>query len=87
MIAHYAKEFRLYGPPQSPGTKTFALTGRVRHTGLIEVPMGTTLKEVVFGTGGGIPTGRRFKALQIGGPSGGRLGEEHLDMPQVPSLP
>ncbi|HSV30789.1 MAG TPA: NADH-ubiquinone oxidoreductase-F iron-sulfur binding region domain-containing protein [Atribacteraceae bacterium] len=72
--------FRRFGTVLSPGTKTFALTGRVRHTGLIEVPMGTTLREVIYEIGGGIPGDKKFKAAQIGGPSGGCLGETHLDL-------
>ena len=69
------------GTKTSPGTKAFALTGNVVNTGLIEVPMGTTIREVVFDIGGGIRGGKAFKAVQIGGPSGGCLTEEHLDMP------
>lgn len=73
--------FKAIGPEKSPGTKVFALAGNVRDTGLIEVPMGTTLGEVVFEIGGGIPAGKKFKAVQIGGPSGGCLTGEHLDLP------
>ena len=73
--------YRSIGTEKSPGTKTFALTGNVVNTGLVEVPMGTTLREVIFDIGGGIPNGKKFKAVQIGGPSGGCLTEEHLDMP------
>ncbi|MBQ7777818.1 MAG: 4Fe-4S binding protein [Oscillibacter sp.] len=71
------------GTKKSPGTKAFALTGNVVNTGLIEVPMGTTIKEVVFDIGGGIPNGKKFKAVQIGGPSGGATtgSEEHLNLP------
>jgi NADH-quinone oxidoreductase subunit F len=76
-----ASEFRKYGVANSPGTKTFALTGEVANTGLIEVPMGLTLREVVYEIGGGIRGGREFKAVQIGGPSGGCLTKEHLDIP------
>ena len=65
----------------SAGTKTFALTGNVVNTGLVEVPMGATLREIIFDIGGGIPNGKKFKAVQIGGPSGGCLTEEHLDYP------
>jgi len=72
--------FKSMGIPTSTGTKTFALTGMVNNTGLIEVPMGTTLREIVFEIGGGIKGGKKFKAVQIGGPSGGCLTEEHLDM-------
>ena len=73
--------FRSLGTEGSPGTKAFALTGNVVNTGLIEVPMGTTLREVVYDIGGGIKNGKKFKAVQIGGPSGGCLTEEHLDLP------
>lgn len=76
-----AKWFSSFGTETSKGTKTFALTGEVNNTGLIEVPMGTTLREIVFDIGGGIRGGKKFKAVQIGGPSGGCLTEEHLDMP------
>ena len=69
------------GTESSKGTKTFALTGDVNNTGLIEVPMGTTLREIVFDIGGGMRDGKKFKAVQIGGPSGGCLTEEHLDIP------
>ncbi len=69
------------GPEKSPGTKTFALTGNIKNAGLIEVPMGTTLREVIFDIGGGIRGDGKFKAVQIGGPSGGCLTEEHLDLP------
>ncbi len=73
--------FSSFGTETSKGTKTFALTGEVNNTGLIEVPMGTTLREIVFDIGGGIRGGKKFKAVQIGGPSGGCLTEEHLDIP------
>ena len=73
--------FASLGTETSKGTKTFALTGEVNNTGLIEVPMGTTLREIVFDIGGGIRGGKKFKAVQIGGPSGGCLTEEHLDLP------
>ena len=68
---------------KSPGTKAFALTGNVVNTGLIEVPMGTTIREVVFDIGGGVPNGKKFKAIQIGGPSGGAstASDAHLDLP------
>ena len=69
------------GTENAKGTKTFALTGEVNNTGLIEVPMGTTLREIIFDIGGGIRGGKKFKAVQIGGPSGGCLTEEHLDLP------
>ena len=73
--------FASLGTETSKGTKTFALTGEVNNTGLIEVPMGTTLRQIVFDIGGGIRGGKKFKAVQIGGPSGGCLTEEHLDLP------
>ena len=73
--------FHSIGTEKSPGTKAFALTGNVVNTGLIEVPMGTTLREIIFDIGGGIKDGKKFKAVQIGGPAGGCLTEEHLDMP------
>ncbi|MDR3169991.1 MAG: NADH-quinone oxidoreductase subunit NuoF [Treponema sp.] len=69
------------GPGTSPGTKTFALTGKIENTGLIEVPMGTKLREIIYDIGGGIRDGKKFKAVQIGGPSGGCLTEADLDMP------
>jgi NADH:ubiquinone oxidoreductase subunit F (NADH-binding)/NADH:ubiquinone oxidoreductase subunit E len=69
------------GTENSRGTKIFALTGKIKNTGLVEVPMGITLREIIFDIGGGIKNGGKFKAAQIGGPSGGCLTEEHLDMP------
>ncbi|MFA6989770.1 MAG: NADH-quinone oxidoreductase subunit NuoF [Candidatus Gastranaerophilaceae bacterium] len=74
-----AKWFKSYGIETSTGTKTFALTGEVNNTGLIEVPFGTSLRTIIFDIGGGIRNGKKFKAVQIGGPSGGCLTEEHLD--------
>lgn len=76
-----AAEYRKIGTAGSPGTKVFSLTGNVKHTGLIEVPMGTTLREIVFDIGGGIKGNKAFKAVQIGGPSGGCLTADHLDLP------
>ena len=73
--------FRTIGTEKSPGTKAFALTGCVVNTGLIEVPMGTTLREIIFDIGGGIKDGKKFKAVQTGGPAGGCLTEEQLDLP------
>jgi NADH-quinone oxidoreductase subunit F len=70
-----------YGTDKSKGTKTFALAGKINRTGLIEVPMGITLREIIYGIGGGIPNGKRFRALQTGGPSGGCLPESLLDLP------
>lgn len=73
--------YKAIGPENSPGTKAFALTGTIRNTGLIEVPMGTTLREVIFDIGGGMKGDTKFKAVQIGGPSGGCLTEKELDVP------
>ena len=73
--------YKSIGPENSPGTKAFALTGTIQNTGLIEVPMGTTLREVIFDIGGGMRGGTKFKAVQIGGPSGGCLTEKDLDIP------
>jgi len=73
--------FKGIGTAGSPGTKTFALTGKIVNTGLIEVPMGTKLKEIIYDIGGGILNDRKFKAVQIGGPSGGCLTEADFDMP------
>ena len=81
IIRKGADWFASFGTATSKGTKTFALTGEVNNTGLIEVPMGTTLREIVYDIGGGIRNGKKFKAVQIGGPSGGCLTEEHLDLP------
>lgn len=80
ILLNGASWFSSMGTETSKGTKTFALTGEVNNTGLIEVPMGTTLREIVFDIGGGIRNGKKFKAVQIGGPSGGCLTEEHLDL-------
>ena len=80
IILNGSEWFRNIGPENSPGTKAFALTGTVNNTGLIEVPMGTTLREVIFDIGGGIKNNKEFKAVQIGGPSGGCLVDEHLDI-------
>ena len=73
--------FANIGTEKSKGTKVFALAGSVKNTGLIEVPMGITLREIIFEIGGGIPNGRKFKAVQTGGPSGGCIPEQYLDMP------
>lgn len=79
IILKGADWFAGIGTEKSKGTKVFALAGRVEHTGLIEVPMGISLREIVFDIGGGIPDGKRYKAVQTGGPSGGCIPEEHLD--------
>ena len=81
IIMNGASWYRSVGTENSPGTKTFALTGNVVNTGLVEVPMGTTLRKIIFDIGGGIKDGKKFKSVQIGGPSGGCLTEEHLDVP------
>jgi NADH:ubiquinone oxidoreductase subunit F (NADH-binding) len=73
--------FRSVGTPASGGAKVFALAGKVAHTGLVEVPMGTTLREIVFDIAGGVRGGKRLKAIQTGGPAGGCIPAEHLDMP------
>ncbi len=76
-----AEWFSSIGTDKSKGTKVFALAGKINNVGLIEVPMGTTLREVIFEIGGGIKDGKKFKAVQTGGPSGGCLTSKHLDMP------
>lgn len=81
IIKNGAQWYKNIGPENSPGTKAFALTGNIENTGLIEVPMGTTLREVIFDVGGGMRDGKEFKAVQIGGPSGGCLTKEDLDLP------
>ncbi|VBB06723.1 respiratory-chain nadh dehydrogenase 51 kd subunit signature 2 [Lucifera butyrica] len=81
IIQNGAEWYRAIGPENSPGTKAFALTGNIENTGLVEVPMGTTLREVIYEIGGGMRAGAGFKAVQIGGPSGGCLTKEHLDLP------
>jgi len=81
IILHGAERFKELGRPGNSGTKVFALAGKVKHTGLVEVPLGTPLRTLVYDIGGGIPGGKRFKAAQTGGPSGGCLGEEYLDIP------
>ena len=76
-----AKWFASYGTEDSTGTKVFALGGKINNVGLVEVPMGTTLREIVYDIGGGIPNGKKFKAVQTGGPSGGCISEKDLDTP------
>ena len=78
---HGPEAYAAIGTETSKGTKVFALGGKITNTGLVEVPMGTTLRQIIFEIGGGIKDGKKFKAVQIGGPSGGCLTEEHLDMP------
>ena len=81
IINNGADWFLGIGVPKNSGTKAFALTGNISNTGLIEVPMGTTLREIIFDIGGGMRGDGKFKAVQIGGPSGACLTEEHLDLP------
>ncbi len=81
IILNGADWFASMGTENSKGTKVFALGGKINHTGLVEVPMGTTLREIVEEIGGGIPNGKKFKAAQTGGPSGGCIPAEHLDVP------
>lgn len=81
IITKGADWFNKIGTQDTPGTKVFALTGKVNNSGLIEVPMGTTLREIIFDIGGGIRGGHKFKAAQTGGPSGGMIPEEFLDLP------
>lgn len=81
IILRGADWFSAIGTPKSKGTKVFALGGKITNTGLVEIPMGTTLREVIYEIGGGCPNNKNFKAVQTGGPSGGCLTVEHLDTP------
>ncbi|MBE6819077.1 MAG: NADH-quinone oxidoreductase subunit NuoF [Ruminococcaceae bacterium] len=81
IILNGAEWFASMGTEKSKGTKVFALGGKINNTGLVEIPMGTTLREIVYEIGGGIPNGRKFKAAQTGGPSGGCITEKNLDVP------
>ena len=81
ILRNGAEAFASVGTERSKGTKVFALGGKVNNVGLVEVPMGTTLRELIYDIGGGIPNGKKFKAIQTGGPSGGCLTEEYLDEP------
>ena len=81
IIRRGAAWFSSLGTETSKGTKIFSLVGKINNTGLVEVPMGIRLRDIVFGIGGGIPEGREFKAVQIGGPSGGCIPKELLDLP------
>lgn len=80
IVMEGAAWFRTIGSEGSPGTKTYSITGAIENTGLIEVPMGTTLQEIIFDIGGGVKGGAEFKGVQIGGPSGGCLTKEHLNV-------
>jgi len=81
ILQHSGDWYAGYGTEKSKGTKTFALAGKINHTGLIEVPMGISLREIIYGIGGGIPDDKAFRAIQTGGPSGGCLPESLLDLP------
>ena len=81
IINRGSQAFAAIGTDKSKGTKIFSVVGRINNTGLVEVPMGITLREVIYDIGGGIPKGKRFKAAQLGGPSGGCIPAEHLDVP------
>ena len=81
IINNGAEVYNSVGTENSTGTKVFALTGKINNTGLVEVPMGTTLREVIFDIGGGLAEGKEYKAVQTGGPSGGCIPKEHLDLP------
>ena len=81
IILEGAEWFASMGTEKSKGTKVFALGGKINNTGLVEIPMGTTLREIVEEIGGGIPNGKKFKAAQTGGPSGGCIPAEHFDIP------
>ena len=81
IVREGAAAYAAVGTEGSKGTKIFALAGKVNNTGLVEAPMGATLREIIFDIGGGIPDGREFKAAQMGGPSGGCVPAEHLDLP------
>lgn len=80
IVAYGSDNYTSMGTEKSKGTKVFALTGKIRNTGLIEVPMGITLREIIYDIGGGLLNNRNFKAVQTGGPSGGCIPEEHLDL-------
>ncbi len=81
ILRNGVESFTQYGTEKSKGTKVFALGGKVNNVGLVEIPMGTTLRELIYDIGGGIPNGKKFKAIQTGGPSGGCLTEEFYDEP------
>jgi len=81
IINRGADWFQTIGSKTSKGTKIFALVGKIKNTGLVEVPLGTPLNEIVFGIGGGIPEGKKLKAVQCGGPSGGCIPARHADVP------
>ncbi|WP_243348618.1 NuoF family protein [Parabacteroides sp. FAFU027] len=80
ILAHGAEWFSTIGTDKSKGTKVFALSGKVKYTGLVEIPMGTSVREIIYDIGGGTPNGKEFKAVQMGGPSGGCVNKENLDI-------
>ena len=81
IINNGASWFNSIGTDDSKGTKVFALTGKINNSGLVELPMGTTIREIIYDIGGGIPNGKKFKAVQMGGPSGGCVPEAYIDTP------
>ena len=81
IINQGADWYAAIGTEKSKGTKIFSLVGKIKNTGLVEVPMGTTLRQIIFDIGGGIPKKKAFKAVQTGGPSGGCIPEQFLDLP------
>jgi NADH:ubiquinone oxidoreductase subunit F (NADH-binding) len=81
IIGQGGQAYATFGTEKSKGTKIFSVVGKINNTGLVEVPMGITLREVIYDIGGGIPKGKKFKAAQLGGPSGGCVPAEHLDVP------
>ena len=81
IILKGAEWFANIGTEKSKGTKVFAVGGKINNTGLVEIPMGTTLREIIYDIGGGIPNGKKFKAAQTGGPSGGCIPASELDTP------
>ena len=81
IILNGPEAYASMGTEKSKGTKVFALTGDISNVGLVEVPMGIPLKKIIYDIGGGIPNGKKFKAVQLGGPSGGCIPAQHLDTP------
>ncbi len=81
IVLHGSEAFTKFGTEKASGTKTFSLVGKINNTGLVEVPMGTPIGKIIYDIGGGIPNGKKFKAVQMGGPSGGVVSEAHLDTP------
>jgi NADH:ubiquinone oxidoreductase subunit F (NADH-binding) len=81
IIKNGGEWFASIGTEDSSGTKVFALTGQIKHTGLVEVPMGTTIRELIYDIGGGLVDNKEYKAIQTGGPSGGCIPKQFIDMP------